>query len=107
MSGNLYQQSPFEQSANRPPRSNKLLWGILAFFGLFVPILCCGGILLLGRFGLGVLAADIEMQVRDHPVIQEHIGEIEELEVDFVRSAALEDPDTSFMTFAAIEAAVN
>lgn len=54
-----------------------------------------------------MLAADIEMQVRDHPVIQEHIGEIEELEVDFVRSAALEDPDTSFMTFAAIEAAVN
>lgn len=41
-----------------------------------------------------MLAADIEMQVRDHPVIQEHIGEIEELEVDFVRSAALEDPDT-------------
>ena len=49
---------------------------------------------LVGYFGLGVLAADIEIQLRDHPTIRQHIGEIEDLSVNFLKSSAVDDPDT-------------
>lgn len=93
MTGNPYEHQALGQTPSGA-FSNKLFWLVLGGGFITTVLLCCGGTIVLGRFGLGVLAADIEMQLRDHPVIQVHIGQIEELSVNFTRSAALEDTDT-------------
>jgi len=40
---------------------------------------------------MSVVSADIENQLRDHPQIQEHIGAIQSLEVDWAKSMAEQD----------------
>ena len=75
MAGNPYSSHP--TSTSKRSGSNKGIWIALAGIVVALPLLCCGGIALIGYFGLDVLAADIEMQLRDHPVVQEHIGQIE------------------------------
>ena len=45
------------------------------------------------RFGLNVFAADVEADLRDNPVIVEHLGRIEELEVDLTASITTEGAD--------------
>lgn len=42
---------------------------------------------------MSVVSADIENQLRDHPQIEEHVGAIQSLEVDWAKSAAEDDED--------------
>jgi len=61
---------------------------------LLCVLMCCGGGYALIGFGMNVVAEDIRMQLRDHPTIQEHIGEMESLDVNFTASMAHPDDDT-------------
>ncbi len=45
------------------------------------------------RLGLDVFANDVEFELRDNPVIIEHIGRIEELEVDLTASLSTPEDD--------------
>ena len=45
------------------------------------------------RFGLNVFASEVEADLRDNPVIVEHLGRIEELEVDLTASITTEGND--------------
>lgn len=45
------------------------------------------------RLGLDVFANDVESELRDNPVIIEHIGRIDELEVDLTASLSTEEED--------------
>lgn len=56
-------------------------------------MVCCGGGAGLVYFGLGVVAEQVADDLRDHPVVQEQLGGIDEIEVDFVASAARDDDD--------------
>ena len=94
VSGNPYRMQTPSRRSTGALNSNKLLWILVAGVLIAVPLLCCGGMFLVGYLGLGVLAADIEIQLRDHPTIRQHIGEIEDLSVNFLKSSAIDDPDT-------------
>ena len=45
------------------------------------------------RLGLDVFANDVESELRDNPVIIEHIGRIEEIEADLMASLSTEGED--------------
>ena len=76
--------------ASQPGSSR--FWIILLLVGggaMF--LLCCGGLGGVAFFGLNLVAREIETELRDNPVIVEHIGEIEEFDVDWTGSFAAED----------------
>lgn len=54
---------------------------------------CCGGIGVV-IFGMNVISAEVADQLRDNQKFREHIGELEEINVDFVASAAKDEDDT-------------
>jgi hypothetical protein len=76
----------------RPKAKSSRTWTclIVALGGgfLLVAIVCCGGGGLLGWFGMSIVSAEIEAQLRDNPTLKEHIGEIESFQLNFVKSAA-------------------
>ena len=74
------------------PRS-RLLWVLLGVGGL-IGALCCGGFGVLAYFGLELISTEVRNQVRDHPVVVQHIGVIESFEVSFIESAATNDDET-------------
>lgn len=64
--------------------------GVVSLLGVLV---CCGGfVAFMYSFGQ-LMSAEIEMELRDHPKIQEHIGEIESMSMDFSKSMAIEGED--------------
>ena len=75
-------------------KSNKVL--LILLLGLVVGggmLQWCGGIGGLSYFGLGMVATDVEEQLRDHPVIQTEIGEIESFEMSLTKSAVEPEDD--------------
>ena len=56
-------------------------------------LVCCGAGVWLVQFGMSVVSADIENQLRDHPEIEEHVGVIQKLEVNWAKSLAEDDYD--------------
>ncbi|WP_153559139.1 Coa1/Tim21 domain-containing protein [Roseimaritima sediminicola] len=83
-----------------PPPRSKLPW-ILGCLGASIVLgvlLCCGAIWGMMSFGMNTVAQDIRIQLRDHPTIKEHIGEIESIEVDFSASLAHPDDETFVYT---------
>ncbi|HRX78634.1 MAG: hypothetical protein H6821_12815 [Planctomycetaceae bacterium] len=78
-----------------PPKSSKtpIILAAVGGFGLFMILVCCGAGVWVIQFGMNVISADIENQLRDHPQIKEHVGEIQTLEVDWGKSLAEDDYD--------------
>lgn len=81
---------------DRPQSSSKLPWilGILGGVVVLGLLVCCGGFYALMNVGMNVVAEDIRMQLRDHPTIQEHVGEIQSIDVAFGASMAHDDDET-------------
>ena len=85
-------------ASSRPAGSNsggrKIGCWVAAFVGgALVVLTCCGGILALGLFGLNMMDTEIEREIRDNPVIVEHIGEIQSFETDWMASFTMDDDD--------------
>ncbi len=57
---------------------------------LFVLSVVIGGCLFV-KFGMSVITSDLEMQLRDHPQVQQHLGEISNLRFNFAKSGAIAD----------------
>ena len=90
-----YQSPPPYQP--QPRSSNKSLWivlGVVLALAIGGAVVCCGGVVLLGRWGLDMVGQDIAGQLRDDPIIQEEIGEIEEISVDLIASGVHTDQET-------------
>lgn len=73
--------------AQAPPpakKSSAKFWligcGVTGLLGVFV---CCGGGLLMTQFGMSMLAAQFQNQLEGNPVIVEHIGEIESMNMSW------------------------
>ncbi|QEG41953.1 Coa1/Tim21 domain-containing protein [Roseimaritima ulvae] len=81
---------------DRPQGGSKLPWILGAIGGVVLlgVLVCCGGGYALVNLGMNVVAEDIRMQLRDHPTVREHIGEIESIDTAFGASLAHEDDDT-------------
>ncbi len=93
--GEVHQPDPHDFSALTRPKSNTALKVLvvlcsLALVGILV--LCGGGIWLM-NFGGDILSAEIETQLRDHPQIREHVGEIQSLDINWTRSLANEEEE--------------
>lgn len=74
---------------NRSGESSSKLVVVLLIAGVVGLIVCCGGgLFFFGWFGLDVFTTQVRNEVRDHPVIVEHIGAIQEFEHDLTESAA-------------------
>ena len=95
--GNQYRDEigPSDQRG-RPRRRRRssivLILGILFGSG-FVVLLCCGGFGGLMVFGFNVIAKEVELQLRDNAALVEHIGEIEEFDIDWMASMAHPEDD--------------
>jgi hypothetical protein len=64
--------------------------GIVAAGGLLMIALCCGGGWFAFRFGMGLVAEEVQAELDNYAVIQEHIGAIQTLSMDITKSAAVE-----------------
>ena len=83
---------PLSRSAPRSGGGFKIVVLLLIAGGVCL-LLCCGGGVGLGIFFMEVIATEIEQKVRDHPQVREHVGEIQELSMDFTKSVAHENDD--------------
>ncbi len=99
--------NPFEQQSQAPAPANKgggktFLWviAILCGGGLLGGLVCCGVLYGLFSFGIDVLTESYKEQLAGDPVIVEHIGEIESLEMSLSKTAAeAENTDGDMMAF--------
>ncbi len=91
--GNAYRSPP-----NTPPprkSGSGMIWlavigGIFSLCILF----CCGGGALFTRYGLTVVTEQVKVQLRDQPEIRQHLGEIREMDINFISSGAQQSDDT-------------
>lgn len=90
--------SPQTQGFDRAAKRRRYLWmgcggcAVIAVLAMFF-----GGWAMV-RLGLDVFANDVESELRDNPVIIEHIGRIENLEVDLTASLSTEENDDFVFT---------
>lgn len=81
----------------QPPPPRRSAWPWLAIIGvvsLVALLVCCGGGLAFLNFGFGVMSDEIEVLLRDNERLRQHVGEIQEFEMDWQRSLADDDDDT-------------
>lgn len=88
----------FMDDSRRSPRRSSTNWpliifGIVAAGGLLMIVLCCGGGWFAFRFGMGVLTEEVRAELDDNAVIQEHIGAIQTLSMDYTKSTAAAGDD--------------
>ncbi len=90
---------PTQPAAEQPPYvatrgGRSWLWaGILAGMLAAAALFCCGGGLLVIRFGMDVMTNEVQDELARRPEIEENIGEIRSLKVDLMRSGAEDDED--------------
>jgi hypothetical protein len=96
-----YGYNPYAPPMGAPPyppaaprKSGKRLGWIIAGVGGLSILLCCGGIAGLAYFGMGLVATEVRNLVREHPVVVEHIGEIQTIKLNFTETGAADDADT-------------
>lgn len=78
-----------------PPAKSSSTWLWLLLGGAIGLVVCCGGGTIgVVVLGLGVLEQEVAAELRDNPKMQEHIGEITDIQMDFFASAAEDDGDT-------------
>lgn len=75
-----------DATGNSPPKKSKkgLYIGLgCAGIVLLSILVCCGSAAMMTQFGIGIVADEYASQLEGNPVIVEHIGEIDELSVDW------------------------
>jgi hypothetical protein len=75
------------------PRSG-ISWMWLLGCGGLCFVLCCGGGIGLATFGFALISSEVKDQIRDNPKFREHIGEVQEFEMDLAGSFSDDDDDT-------------
>ena len=91
----------FQQEPPRQRKSRIWLWvlltiGLLVLLGVLV---CCGGGYFAIRAGGDKVANDVKVQLRGNPVIQEHVGDIQEIKLDAMASIEEGQNTPGSMTF--------
>ncbi|TWU43117.1 hypothetical protein Q31b_21540 [Novipirellula aureliae] len=80
-----------------PKKSNPWLWvlGTLGVLTIVGGLVCCGGGYYLFQMAQGMIGDQIKNQVAEDPTIQEHIGEIASIKMNYSQTAAAieEKPD--------------
>ncbi len=83
------------------PRRKRTSTGciVVVVVGVFLVLMtvCCGGVGLVSYFGLTLITDEVEGDLRDNPVIAEHIGSIQSFEMDWGGSFVEEEDDDTFV----------
>ncbi len=81
-----------EPPVRRTNSSSCLVW-IIGFgvVGVLCCVLCCGGV---AYFGFNLMSTEVEVAIRDNPQIREHLGDLQSVELNFMKSVADDDDDT-------------
>lgn len=91
-------ESPPRNSRRTAPASQSrprwLPWVIGV--GLFVMFGCCSGALGLTYLGWHIIEDELLMELRDNPIIREHLGELKSLDLDVSKSLVTEDDVSVF-----------
>lgn len=88
---------PDTLSPHAPPKpkssSRKGLYWALGGCGFVTMLLMCGGGIAAVIFGLNLVEEELKVQLREMPEVQQHLGELTTLEVNFIKSAAINDDE--------------
>jgi hypothetical protein len=76
-----------------PQRQGKTM-GLLIGIGIGVVLVGVVGVAALVVFGLGIFKNEVRDVLQANPVIESHIGTIQEISLDLVGTGEVEDPDT-------------
>ncbi len=86
-----------EAAVPRRTKSPSTGWTCLAITlatgGLAMLLVCCGGGGALMWFGMNIISAEIEDQLRENETLKQHVGVVESFSLDFTRTAAKNDSD--------------
>lgn len=72
--------------------------GVVAVVLIGVLVICCGILYWGFQAGAEQLTSQVRADVADHPAVQEHIGEIESLDVSFQKTAELGEQGRMVLT---------
>lgn len=78
-------------------RQNKPWYWIVGCGCLAMMVLCCGICSGLAYFGLDQLQAEVQTELQNNPVVKEHIGEIQKVEMQWVETFENGDDDVYVM----------
>lgn len=81
--GNPYGDPRFPHGP--PPRKSRWWLWLLLGGGGAIALLCCGCVGLM-MFGFNVIEQEVTAQLKSDPVVQEHLGEVQSVEFDFMQS---------------------
>jgi hypothetical protein len=75
-------------SAPPPKKSSAMMW-ILIILGISagLVVVCCGGCTMLGMWGLNQGSAQIATELKDTPVVKEHLGDNLTMSMNFTATA--------------------
>ncbi len=83
---------PFAQRRPLQWSPLKIVLTVLLCGGGFL-MLCGGGCGAIIFFGMNLLAKEIELELRDNPVLVEHIGQVQSFKIDWMASLAHPEAD--------------
>lgn len=90
----LEEYAPRSAKPSRRKKSSAGVWAMILVVVAVVigggTLVCCGGFV---YFGLNVMSAEVETELRDNARLREHIGEIQEFSMNVTRSLANDDDD--------------
>ena len=93
MSDNLYPHP----NMNANSSSNKRWLWVLGGCGgalMLLTLVMCGGGIAVAMFGLNLVEEELKVQLSEHPQVQQHLGELEEFNMNLTKSGAIDDGDT-------------
>ncbi len=82
-----------EAPVRKPSSGSSCLPWVFGFgvFSVICGVLCCGG---LAYFGFNLMATELEVAIRDNAQVREHIGDLQSVSLNFMKSIADDDDDT-------------
>ena len=103
---NPFQQSPpgtmyGDQRPQQGSGAKVWLWilGTIAAIMVIGALVCCGGVFLAYRAGTGMIAEAVKTQLSANPVIVEHIGEIESLDMSLTKTGEFAESSGGAVAF--------
>ncbi len=97
--GSFDPNNPYRPAAHGPggPQHRRssagIIIAIVAGIGLVGVLVCCGLCGGLGYFGMNVFSEQVANELRDNPILREHIGEIQSFTLNFTATAAHDSED--------------
>lgn len=94
---NPYSEEAFNDRRETKPKKKNVVGWVIATLGIAFAVMCCGGGGGLMMMGMNMIAADIEVQLRDHDQLRAEVGEIQSLDVNW--SKTFNDDNEDIMVF--------